>query len=52
MEGAHVLTRDTTSLANELQQVLHDVGKLSIVNEIKHNYSHIYSHRVIKGVNK
>ena len=35
--GAHGLPIYTVSLTNDIQQLLHDIGKLSIVNEIKHD---------------
>ena len=47
MEGVYGITRDTTSIKNKLQQVLHLVGKLSIVDGIKQNYTYKYSRRVL-----
>ena len=52
MEGAHILPRDATRLANELQKVLRDIGKLRTSKELKHNYAQSYDQRVIKWVNK
>ena len=52
MDGAHGLTRDTMSLANELQQVLHGAGKRRIGKESKHNSAKMYAHRFIKEINK
>ena len=39
------------SLTNELQQVIHDVGKQSIVNGIQYKSAQRYSFRVIQSVN-
>ena len=39
---SHGLPRDKTSLTNELQQVLHYVGKKSISNKIKSKSAQIY----------
>ena len=50
--GAHGPPRDTTSLANEIQQVLHDAGKPRIGNLIKQEFVQRYPHRVIEQVNK
>ena len=52
IDGVHGLRRDSISLANDLQQVLHDVGRRRIRNEIKHNYTQMYFHRFIEQVNK
>ena len=35
IDGAHVLPRDIQNFADELQQVLHEVGGQIIVNDIK-----------------
>ena len=35
MHGAHGLPRDIVSLTNELQQLIHDVGKQNIDNGIQ-----------------
>ena len=37
MDGSHLLPIDTIILANELQQVFHDIGTQIIDNEIKPN---------------
>ena len=47
IDGAHELPRDTPIFANEIQQVLHDVGKLSISNGIQSKYQQRYGRRVI-----
>ena len=52
IDGTYGIPRDATSLANEIQQVLHGVGKRMISKAIRHNYTQKYSHRVIKWVNK
>ena len=43
MEGVYGIPRDIISIKNELQQVLHLVGKLRIVDGIKQNYTYKYS---------
>ena len=43
---------DTTSLSNELQQVLHGVGCRDANKIIKSNYALRYARRVIVYVNK
>ena len=48
---AHVIPRDIASFTNELQQVLHDVGKGSIGNVIQPKSARRYSHSVIQRVN-
>ena len=50
--GKHGLPRYATSLANELQQFLHGMGKFRISKEIKPSSAHRYFHGVIKQVNK
>ena len=52
IDGTYGIPRDATSLDNEIQQVLHGVGKRMISKAIRHNYTQKYSHRVIKWVNK
>ena len=52
MEVAHELPRDATSLSNELQQVIHDLGKQKIGKEIKQNSAQSYTPIVIRRVNK
>ena len=46
-EGVYGIPRDTISIKNELQQVLHLVGKIRIVDKIKQNSTYKYSHRVL-----
>ena len=52
IDGANVLPRDILSLANGLQPVPHDVGKLSKSNVIRPKYAQSYSRRVVERVNK
>ena len=52
IDDAHGLPRDIVSLTNELQQVLHDVGKLSISNGIQSKSAQRYACRVIQSVNR
>ena len=52
MEGVYVIPRDTTSIKNDPQQVLHLVGKIRIVDEIKQNSTYKYSRRVVFWVNE
>ena len=49
---AHGLPTDAISLANELQQVIHDIGKCMISKEIKSSSTQRYARRVIKKINK
>ena len=51
IDGAHGLPRDTVSFTNEIQQVLHDVGKWSIGNGIQPKSANRYSRRFIQHVN-
>ena len=51
MEGVYGIPRDTISIKNELQQVLHLVGKIRIIDEIKQNPTYKYSRRVVVLVN-
>ena len=51
MEGVYGIPRDTISIKNYLQQMLHLVGKIIIVDEIKPNTAYKYSHRVIGWLN-
>ena len=51
MEGVYGMPRDTISIKNDVQQVLHLVGKIRIVDEIKQNSTYKYSCRVVFGVN-
>ena len=52
IDGAHGLPRDTRGLANEIQRIIHNVGKQRIGNTIIQNYAQRYSHRFIGRVNK
>ena len=52
IEGAHGLTRDTTTISNELQQVLHGVGRRDANKTITPDYALRYCRRVIAHVNK
>ena len=52
IDGAHGLPRDTTSLTNDLKQVLHYIVKKIISNVIKHKYTQRYALRVTEWVNK
>ena len=52
IEGVYVIPRDATSIKNKLQQVLHLVGKIRIVDEIKQNPTYKYSRRVFFWVNE
>ena len=51
LEYIYGIPRDTTSIKNELQQVLHLVGKIRIFDGIKNNSTYKYSRRVIFWVN-
>ena len=51
MEGVYGIPRDKTSIKNDLKQVLHLVGKIRIVDEIKQHPTYKYSCGVIFGVN-
>ena len=48
IEGAHGLQRDAIILSDELQQVLHGVGKRSVFRDIKSKSSYRYPRRVIE----
>ena len=52
IDGAHWLPRDTIILTNELQQLVRDVGKQSIINRIQSKYSQRYARRVVRRVNR
>ena len=52
IEGTHGIPRDIATFTNELQQVLHDVGKQRIDNGIKPQPAQRYAHRVIQRVNR
>ena len=50
--GANELPRDIYTFTNELQQVLHDVGKRIISNIIKSKSTQRYDCRLIQRVNR
>ena len=50
IEGAHSLPRDTTTISNELQQVLHGVGCWDITKTIAPDSALRYARRVILRV--
>ena len=52
IDGAHGPPRDTEILTNEIQQVLHDVGKRKISNGTEAKFSQRYSCRFIQHVNR
>ena len=52
IDGTHRLPIYARSLENELQKVIHDVGKRRIVNEIQPDYAYSYACRFIQRVNK
>ena len=52
IEVAHGLPRDTTTISNELQQVLHRVGRRDANETITPESALRYARRVIGGVNK
>ena len=52
IEVAHELPRDTTTISNELQQVLHGVGCRDANKTITLDSALRYAHRVIARVNK
>ena len=52
IEGANGLPRDTITLANKLQKVLHGVGKRRMGKQTKPNSAQRHAHRFIKWVNK
>ena len=49
--GAHGIQRDIVSFTNEIQQVLHYVGKQIIGTVIQPKYAKSYARRVIQRVN-
>ena len=49
--GAHGIPIDKMSLTNEIQQVLHVIGKHKVSREIKQSSVQRYDHRFIKQVN-
>ena len=52
IDGAHGIPRDTATFTNELQQVIHDVGKLIIGNGIQPKSTQRYSCRAVQWVNR
>ena len=50
IDSVHGLPRYSISLTNDIQQVLHDIGKQRIGNEIMKNTEQRYSHAVIQRV--
>ena len=50
IEGEHGLPRDIVTFTNELQQVIHDIGKQIIGNGIKTQSAPRYYCRVIQCV--
>ena len=52
IEGAHGLPRDTTTICNELQKVLHGVGCPDVAITITPDSAIRYARRVIECVNK
>ena len=52
IEVAHGLPRDSTSVSNEIQQVLHSVGRRDANKTIKTHYTLRYARRVIARVDK
>ena len=51
IDGSHGLPRYSISLSNYQQQVIHDVGKRTIGNEIKHYSARRYACRAIQHIN-
>ena len=52
IEGAHGLPRDTNTIYDELQQVIHSVGRRDANKTIKSRSALRYVRRVIARVNK
>ena len=52
IEGAHGLPRDTTTISDELQKVLHGVGRRDVAITITPDSALRYAHRLIARVNK
>ena len=52
IDGEKGLQIDTTSFANELQQVIHDVGKQIISDGIQPKSAQRYERRIIQRVNR
>ena len=51
MDGAHGLLKDKNNLANELQQVLHCVGKRNNISEISPRSAIAYARKVVIWLN-
>ena len=49
MEDVYGIPRDTISIKNELQQVLHLLGKIRIFDDIQQNSTYKYSRSVVFG---
>ena len=52
IEGAHFLPMDTTTISDEIQQVLHGVGRRESIKTIIPRSALRYAHRLIVRVNK
>ena len=52
IEGARGLPRDTTTISDELQRVLHGVGRRDVAKTITPDSALRYARRVISSVNK
>ena len=52
IEGAHGLQKDTTTISDELQQVLHGMGHRGVAKTITPDSALRYARRVIARVNK
>ena len=52
IDVSHGIPRDIVILTNDLQQMLHDLGKQSIQNLVQAKSSQRYSHRFIQRVNR
>ena len=52
IDDEHGISRYIGIFTNNLQQVIHDIGKQSIGNNIQPKSAQSYSHRVIKRVNR
>ena len=52
IDGAHIPPRDKQTFTDKLQQVLHDVGKWIIGNDISISAAKRYDHRLIHCVNR
>ena len=52
IEGAHGLPRDTNTISDEIQQVIHGVGRWDANKTIKIHSALRYFQRVIARVNK